>query len=105
MHQAFTGSFTGLGAPALATSAIPEVLERRGGYKSTPRPGASSPTVVVGIGGARQNAAAAICVDGRLHAVCEQERISRIRRAGLEAGTFPEEAVESVLRLANVARS
>ena len=37
-------------------------------------------SVVVGISGARQNAAAAVAVDGRLEAFCEQERLTRIRQ-------------------------
>ncbi len=62
-------------------------------------------TKVVGISGARQNAAAAVCVNGRLHAFCEQERVSRVRRAGIEPGKLPEEAVDTVLRLASASQS
>jgi carbamoyltransferase len=65
----------------------------------------SPSTKVVGISGARQNAAAAVCVNGRLHAFCEQERVSRVRRAGIEPGKLPEEAVDTVLRLASASQS
>ena len=61
-------------------------------------------SVVVGISGARQNAAAAVAVDGRLEAFCEQERLTRIRRTTLTPGELPAEAVDAVLRLAGVSR-
>jgi carbamoyltransferase len=56
--------------------------------------------LVVGISGARQNAAVAACVDGTLVGACEQERLTRRRRVGVRPGLLPEEAVEAVLRLA-----
>jgi carbamoyltransferase len=56
-------------------------------------------STVVGIGGARRNAAAALCIDGRIVAVCEQERVTRVRRAGLTPGELPLEAVDSVLAI------
>ena len=43
-------------------------------------------TLVVGISGARQNAAASAAVSGRLVAFCEQERMKRVRSVGLEVG-------------------
>jgi len=67
--------------------------------------GAPSGSVVVGVSGAAQNAAAAICVNGRLQAFCEQERVSRIRRAGVEPGKLPDEAIDTVLGLAHLRRS
>src|SRR5438067_1526285 len=57
--------------------------------------GAPSGSVVVGVSGAAQNAAAAICVNGRLQAFCEQERVSRIRRAGVDPGKLPDEGIDS----------
>ena len=52
------------------------------------------PTVVIGLAGARRNAASAIAVDGRVLAVCEQERVTRVRGVGLVPGTLPEEAID-----------
>jgi carbamoyltransferase len=56
--------------------------------------------LVVGISGASRNAAAASSVDGNVVAVCEQERLIRLRRAGVQPGTFPAEALQMVLQLA-----
>jgi carbamoyltransferase len=60
------------------------------------KPDAQS-AVVVGISGARRNPAAAVAVGGRLHAFCEQERLTRIRGGGLRPGELPAEAVKAVL--------
>ena len=60
-----------------------------------------APDVVVGISGARQNAAAAVAVRGRLVGFCEQERLSRHRGIGLLAGGLPEEAIAAVLGIAD----
>jgi len=60
----------------------------------------SAGAVVVGISGVRRNAAAAVCVDGEIRAACEQERVTRVRRAGLAAGALPAEALEVVLAVA-----
>ena len=54
-------------------------------------------TLLLGISGARQNAAAAAIVDGRLAAFCEQERVTRVRSVGLEAGVLPQAAMSAVL--------
>ncbi len=56
-------------------------------------------SVIIGIAGAARNAAAALCDGGRIVAVCEQERVTRTRRAGLRSSQLPVEAVETVLRL------
>jgi carbamoyltransferase len=56
--------------------------------------------LVVGISGASHNATVAACIGGALVAVCEQERLTRLRRAGLQPGTLPTEALAAVLRLA-----
>jgi carbamoyltransferase len=53
---------------------------------------------IVGISGAKRNACAAACVDGEIVAVCEQERLTRIRAVGLTPGTMPFEAVDKVMR-------
>jgi carbamoyltransferase len=63
------------------------------------RPDAASGSVVVGLSGARQNAAVAVCVDGQLRAVCELERLTRLRRAGMNGGV-PDAVLNSVLRMA-----
>lgn len=55
-------------------------------------------SVVIGLSGARQNAAVALCEDGNLTAFCEQERATRVRRIGLTRGQVPAEALEVVLR-------
>jgi carbamoyltransferase len=54
---------------------------------------------IVGVSGTQRNACAALCVDGRIVAACEQERLTRARSVGLAAG-FPFAAVEQVLALA-----
>ena len=64
------------------------------------RGGASTDTLIIGVSGARQNAAVAACVNGELRAFCEQERLTRVRRVGLEPGSLPAEALDAVLRLA-----
>jgi carbamoyltransferase len=56
--------------------------------------------VVAGVSGARQNAAVSLCVSGELRAFCEQERVTRVRRAGLTPGALPGEALETVLHAA-----
>ena len=55
---------------------------------------------LVGVGGARRNACAAVCVDGDDVAACEQERLTRTRRAGCGDAGWPEAAVDEVLALA-----
>lgn len=63
-----------------------------------PSPSRSGQTLTLGISGVRRNAAAAACRDGVLIGCCEQERVTRVRGARLEAGRLPVEAVEAVLR-------
>jgi carbamoyltransferase len=55
--------------------------------------------VIAGIAGAARNAATALCDSGRIVAVCEQERVTRTRRAALRKGQLPADALETVLRL------
>lgn len=55
---------------------------------------------LLGIGGARRNACAAVCIDGHVEAVCAQERLTRVRATGLRSGTLPAEAVDEVLDIA-----
>src|SRR5262245_22861423 len=54
----------------------------------------------IGVSGGDRNAAAALAVDERLIAFCEQERVTRIRRAGLRSGELPLEALDTVLQIA-----
>ena len=56
---------------------------------------------VFGIGGAKRNVCAAICVDGQIRAACEQERLTRVRGIGLVPGSLPVEAVDEVIALAD----
>src|SRR5262245_38166734 len=58
-------------------------------------------SLIVGIGGASKNTAAALCDTGRILAVCEQERITRTRRAALQPRQLPLEALDTILGLAN----
>ena len=58
------------------------------------------PSAVVGLSGARRNAAAALAVDGECRAFCELERVTRVRGAALTPGSIPIEAVAAVLRAA-----
>lgn len=51
--------------------------------------------------GAQRNATAAVCLDGELVAVCEQERLARVRRIGLRPGALPSEAVKACLEFAS----
>jgi carbamoyltransferase len=60
----------------------------------------SNAVLTVGVSGARQNACAAACLDGDLVAACEQERVTRVRRVGLQPGALPYEALEAVLAIA-----
>ena len=77
----------------------PVDLAARGGRRSTAETG----SVVIGISGARRNAAAAVSVGGQLLGFCEQERLTRIRGSGLRPGELPREALGAVLRLAEQA--
>lgn len=61
-------------------------------------------SVIAGISGGRRNAMAALCLDGRLVAACEQERLRRVRGIGLLQGGFPAEALEAVLTLSGQTR-
>jgi carbamoyltransferase len=60
-------------------------------------PGGVRAQAVIGITGARRNAAVSLCVDGTLRAFCEQERVTRVRHVGLTPGSLPREAVDAVL--------
>src|SRR5262245_50106630 len=55
-------------------------------------------TMVVGLSGGRQNACVAAVIQGRLIAVCEQERVTRTRSVKLQPGELPREALDAVLK-------
>jgi carbamoyltransferase len=57
---------------------------------------ASAP-LVVGISGVRQNASVSVGVNGRIAAICEQERITRARGTPLIPGALPTEALDAAL--------
>ena len=63
------------------------------------RPAQRTDAVIVGVSGARRNAAAAVASGGQLLGVCEQERLTRIRGFALHPGELPAEAVDAVLRM------
>ena len=55
---------------------------------------------IVGLGGARRNAGAALCRGGVLVAACERERITRTRGQSMIEDGFPSEAVDAVTAFA-----
>jgi carbamoyltransferase len=57
-------------------------------------------SLVAGIAGIARNTATALSSCGQVVAVCEQERVTRTRHAGLAAGQLPKEALEAVLAVA-----
>jgi carbamoyltransferase len=62
-------------------------------------PSSRESTLVVGVSGARRNASVAAASDGQLLAVCEQERVTRVRGIPLQPGALPAEALAAVLEL------
>src|SRR3954465_1416106 len=54
--------------------------------------------LIIGVSGARRNAAAAAVVNGRLVGFCEQERVIRVRAVPLQPGRVPTEAIDAALR-------
>jgi carbamoyltransferase len=67
------------------------------GVESTRRED-SAPDLVVGFGGARQNACAALCSADGILGICEQERVTRVRAAGFNVSGMPDEALDELLR-------
>ena len=55
--------------------------------------------VILGIAGASRNAALALCDGSRVVGVCEHERVTRTRSAGLRRGQLPRETLDATLRL------
>ena len=62
-------------------------------------------STVVGIGGLRRHAGAALAVDGCLVAACEEERISRTRGIGVIGGGFPYKALEMALTIGHATKT
>jgi carbamoyltransferase len=56
--------------------------------------------LTVGISGFKRDATVAICRGGSLAAVCQQERVTRVRQVGVQAGGFPEAALDTALQSA-----
>src|SRR5262245_16914978 len=81
--------------PVQPQQTITPALDTRG--TDAPRPDAID--LIIGVSGARRNAAVAACVGGRLTAFCEQERLVRVRSARLDPGIIPDESLDAVLRL------
>jgi len=50
-----------------------------------------------GIGGARRNACVALCTRDEIVGVCEQERVTRVRGAGVNSTGLPDEALDQLL--------
>jgi len=65
--------------------------------------------VTLGLGGVARHACAALCDGQCVIAACEQERVTRVRAAGLNASGLPDEALDLILerrglRRAHIAR-
>jgi carbamoyltransferase len=57
-----------------------------------------SKALYVGLSGAERNASVTLCTDERVLAICEQERVSRVRAAGFNPTGVPDEALDELLR-------
>jgi len=76
---------------------VPTTIDTRDAGHSSALPARGNDALVVGVSGARRNAAAAVATGGRLLGVCEQERLTRVRRFALSPGELPAESVAAVL--------
>lgn len=65
----------------------------------------NSHVISLGTSGTARNATAAIAEDDRLVAVCPQERVTRLRGAGVNDTGLPDEAVELLLSRRGLARA
>jgi carbamoyltransferase len=61
--------------------------------------------VTLGLGGASRHACAALCTGQQLVAACEQERITRVRAAGVNASGLPDEVIDFLLQRRGLQRS
>lgn len=53
--------------------------------------------VWVGVGGAGRNACAAVCTSNAVLGICEQERVTRVKGAGVNSTGLPDEAIDVIL--------
>ena len=60
--------------------------------------------IVVGIGGGRRSAAAAVVNAGQLAGVCAQERVTRTRDAGVNRSGLPDQAIDVLLQRLGLSR-
>ncbi len=59
----------------------------------------------VGLGGGSRNACAALCTADQILGICEQERITRVRGAGINSTGIPDEALDELLQRSGRIRS
>jgi carbamoyltransferase len=64
----------------------------------------SSIDLVVGLGGAARNACVAVCAPDRVLGICEQERVTRVKAAGVNRTGLPDEALDELLARAGRSR-
>ena len=62
-------------------------------------------TLTAGFGGVSRHACAALVNEETVLGVCEQERITRVRGAGVEASGLPDQALDALLAHAHSSRS
>ena len=62
-------------------------------------------SIWVGLGGAARNASVALCTSDRVLGICEQERVTRVRAAGVNATGLPDEALDELLCRAGRSRT
>ena len=55
-------------------------------------------SLYVGLGGVTRNACVTLCEGSEILGICEQERITRVRGAGVGETGLPEEALDELLR-------
>lgn len=61
--------------------------------------------LTLGLGGVARHGCAAIADDQQVLAVCEQERVTRVRGAGFNATGLPDEAIDAIVGFAGVSRN
>ena len=54
--------------------------------------------LIVGLGGGAENACVALSNGQNILGICEQERITRVRAAGVNSTGLPDEALDFLLR-------
>lgn len=61
--------------------------------------------LIAGLSGGSRNASAALVRDGRLVGICAQERVTRVRGAGVGSRGFPDEALDALLEPSRTRRA